>query len=422
MCSTGSAPGAPPGPLGRTVVRAGTGHVVDPDVAVPHHRLGPLVPLSRAPPGSRSASPSRCRRASSLGFRPLERSCAPKLDDQHLHGTRFLEPVHKSLGVPLRNRSFRREEPHPPSKFLCLEAEFCVVVAKGECDTVAVSCFINSKRDYVGRCPVAFFLIGHGLHCYTSDRCRALNRRVDDDHPPAAAPRAKPPQGDPETSPLATGCARPPAPAAARPQPPDSPSAVAGRAWPGLAPPANRHPPPVPNAPVTFSGTLSSRRPTSCARASWCFPHLATADRQTQRREHRPDPLARPARRPPRTARPPQRHQVPKPSTDVDVARAIVSAAALRSPRPPSPRGTGCRRPSRSANSPRPRPANVQASFRAAIAVPIRPHPPATHLPFGPPEHDRRHLIDASVSPNTRPVYASVALPPRRMARRAPAR
>ena len=33
-----------------------------------------------------------------------------------------------------------------------------------------------------------------------------------------------------------------------------------------------------------------------------------------------------------------------------------------------------------------------------------------------------RHLVDASVSANTRRVYASVALPPRRVARRAPAR
>ena len=38
-----------------------------------------------------------------------------------------------------------------------------------------------------------------------------------------------------------------------------------------------------------------------------------------------------------------------------------------------------------------------------------------------PAEHDRRHLVDASVSANTRRAYASVALPPRRVARRAPA-
>ena len=45
-----------------------------------------------------------------------------------------------------------------------------------------------------------------------------------------------------------------------------------------------------------------------------------------------------------------------------------------------------------------------------------------TETAIGPPEHDRSNLVDASVSANTRRVYASFALPPRRVARRAPAR
>ena len=45
-----------------------------------------------------------------------------------------------------------------------------------------------------------------------------------------------------------------------------------------------------------------------------------------------------------------------------------------------------------------------------------------TETVIGPPEHDRSNLVDASVSANTRRVYASFALPPRRVARRAPAR
>ena len=56
------------------------------------------------------------------------------------------------------------------------------------------------------------------------------------------------------------------------------------------------------------------------------------ANRLTQRREHRPDPPPRPARRPPpdRVQLVHHRHQVPEPSTDIDVvARAFGRVNAL---------------------------------------------------------------------------------------------
>ena len=84
----------------------------------------------------------------------------------------------------------------------------------------------------------------------------------------------------------------------------------------------------------------------------------------------------------------------PEPSSDVDVVaivgtiapstpppRTAPAAAAPRPPRPLSPRGTRRRRPPRSRTArgrDRARASDVQASFRAAIAAPARPH-----LPFG---------------------------------------
>ena len=61
-------------------------------------------------------------------------------------------------------------------------------------------------------------------------------------------------------------------------------------------------------------------------------PPAAAGARLTQRREHRPDPLPRPTRRPPpdRVQLVHHRHQVPEPSTDIDVvARAFGRGDAL---------------------------------------------------------------------------------------------
>ena len=127
------------------------------------------------------------------------------------------------------------------------------------------------------------------------------------------------------------------------------------------------------------------------------------ADRQTQRRKHRPHPLPLPASRPPpdRVQLVHQRHQAteavqptstsPVPSaastrcTGTPPPRTAPAAAAPRLPRPSSPRGTRRRRPPRSRTvrgHARSRANDVQASLPCSNRG---PGPPP--LPFGSPEH-----------------------------------